>query len=454
MFTVEPHIARRGKVVMKSSVEEISPVKKKLIVEIEAEEVDRRIAKAYKQLGKQARIPGFRPGKIPVGILEGRFGKEVLEDVTRDLVNETLPQAMQESGTYPLSMPVIENDMPQKGHSFRYTAVLEVKPEIELKDYQGFSVEKEILSVTDEDVEKQVEEIRRSRGKLHTVEEDRGVQEGDYVAIRYEGFEDDQPVPGLQSDNHMLRVGSGEFHPDFEKRLVGLKKGTEESFRVDFEDDPRNKKLAGKNVDFKVEVQDMKAMELPDLDDEFAKGLGEKIETLEEMRNEIRKELTKREERRIDQDLKTRLLQKICDTVEFELPESLVEEELNRAIEGIQQNLSRSGSGLEQSGLDVVKLRQDLRTPAESRVKRMLVLSEIAQLNQIEVTEDDLSKGFAELAEGIGQEAELVRRYYEANNLLESYKDKLLEEKTLNYLVEGAKIFEVEADKISKENSQ
>jgi trigger factor len=233
-----------------------------------------------------------------------------------------------------------------------------------------------------------------------------------------------------------------------------LKKGTEESFRVDFEDDPRNKKLAGKNVDFKVEVQDMKAMELPDLDDEFAKGLGEKIETLEEMRNEIRKELTKREERRIDQDLKTRLLQKICDTVEFELPESLVEEELNRAIEGIQQNLSRSGSGLEQSGLDVVKLRQDLRTPAESRVKRMLVLSEIAQLNQIEVTEDDLSKGFAELAEGIGQEAELVRRYYEANNLVESYKDKLLEEKTLNYLVEGAKIFEVEADKISKENSQ
>lgn len=438
---------------MKSSVEEISSVKKKLIVEIEADEVDRRFAKAYKELGKQARIPGFRPGKIPLGILEGRFGKEVVQDVTRDLVNETLPQAMQESGTYPLSMPVIENDMPQKGKSFRYSAVLEVKPEFELKDYQGFSVEKEVLSVTDEDVEKQVEEIRRSRGQLHTVEENRGVREGDYVAIRYEGFEDGQPVSGLQSDNHMLRVGSGEFHPDFENRLVGLEKGSQESFRVNFEDDPRNKNLAGKNVDFEVEVLDIKEMELPTLDDDFAKNLSENIETLEDMRAEIRKELTKREERRIDQDLKGRLLQKVCDTVAFELPESLVEEELNRAVESVQQNLAQSGSSLESSGLDAVKLREDLRSPAESRVKRMLVLSEIARLNEIEVTDEDLSQGFAELAEGIGQEPGLVRRYYEANNLVDSYKDKLLEEKTLKYLVEGANIIDVEGDKINKDHS-
>ena len=127
---------------MKSSVEEISPVKKKLTVEIEAGEVDRKINKAYRDLGKQARIPGFRPGKIPIGILEGRFGREVMSDVTRDLVNETLPKALEDNDTFPLAMPTVENDLPRKGETFRYTAVMEVRPRFELESYQGIEVDK------------------------------------------------------------------------------------------------------------------------------------------------------------------------------------------------------------------------------------------------------------------------------------------------------------------------
>lgn len=438
---------------MKSSVEDISPVKKKLIVEIEPSEVDRKINNAYRDLGKQARLPGFRPGKIPMGILEGRFGKEVLNDVTRDLVNETLPKALEENDTFPLNAPTIENDLPKKGEAFRYSAVMEVRPSFELKEYMGLEVEKERFSVTDEDVDRQIEEIRRARGQLKALEEERGLREGDHAQFSYKGLENGEPIEGLQSDSHGLTVGSGDFHPDFEKRLIGLRPGESATIRVDFEEDYRDKNLAGRGVDFEVLLQDIQEMELPPLDDDFAKSLGASVESVEGLREEVRKELTKREEKRIDRDVKARLVDRISESVDFDLPESLVEQELNHAVESIGQNLSRSGSSLEQAGLDEAGLREELRPASEFRVKRMLILGEIAKQNDLQVSEEDLSNGFQELGASIGQEAGLVRRYYEANNLVDSYKDKLLEEKTLNYLLEGAKVNEVDPDKISKTNS-
>ena len=439
---------------MKSSVEEISPVKKKLTVEIEAGEVDRKINKAYRDLGKQARIPGFRPGRIPIGILEGRFGREVMSDVTRELVNETLPRALEENETFPLAMPTIENDLPRKGETFRYTAVMEVRPRFELESYQGIEVDKERLSVDEADVDKQIEEIRRARGQMKPVEEDRGVREGDYAVFSYKGLENGEPVEGLESDSHMLRVGSGDFHPELEKRLVGTRKGESTTIRVDFEEDYRDKNLAGKSVDFEIRLDDIKEMEMPALDDEFAKGLGaDGVATVEDLREEVRRELVKREEKRIDRDVKNRLMDRIAEGVDFALPETLVEQELESAVENIRQNISRSGSSLEQAGLDEAKLREELRPASEARVKRMLILGEVARLNDLEVTEEDVSQGFQELAAGIGQEAGIIRRYYEANNILDSYKEKLLEEKTLNFLLDGAKVSEVESDKISQKQS-
>jgi len=435
---------------MKSNVEEISPVKKKLIVEVEAEEVDKKIEKAYRDLGKSVSIPGFRKGRIPLNILEGRFGSQVLSDVTRDLVNESLPRALEESGAYPLTMPVIENDVLQKGTDFRYTAVMEVKPEINLGDYTGLEVEKEKFSVTKEEVEKQLQEIQRSRGQLHNVEENRGIREEDYVLLHYEGFENGEPVPGLKDENHMIRVGSGEFNTDLEARLVGLAKGNKEKIRVKFPDDYKDKNLAGKDIDFDIEILDIKEMELPALDDAFAQGMGAQFKTLEDVEREIEKELTRREESRVDREAKARLVEKICSGLEFDLPESLVDQELNSAVQSIKQNFERSGGDFEQSGLDLNALRENFREPAEFRVKRMLVLSEIAREQHMEVTEADLSKGFADLASGIGQDPGVIRRYYESNNLLEPFRDKLLEEKTLNWLMDNAKVNGVEPDKINK----
>lgn len=435
---------------MKTSVEEISPVKKKLVIEIGADAVDKKVNAAYKRLGKRAKIPGFRPGKVPRRVMENYFGTEVQQDVTRELVNETLPKAVEETETFPLTMPVIENEIVRAGQSFKYTAIMEVRPEFELKDYMGLEIEKEALSVTDVDVKNRLEEIRWNNGKLNPIELDRTVKEDDYVVIEYEGFEDGQPMEGVKSENFLLRVGSGDFHPELEKALVGRKKGELTEVTIKFEGTHYHPKLAGKSVDFKVTVTDLKEMELPELNDEFAKKLGDDFKDLQTLEKKVKEDIIKGEERRIDRELKKRLLEKISEGIEFDLPESLVEAEVHRATENIRQNLLRSGSSMEKAGLDERKLRENLRPGSEKRVKEMLILGKIAKDNGLSVDDVELTDGFRDLAQSMGQELQTVRQYYEANQLVDSFREGLLEEKILNYLVNGAKVIEPKADEKKK----
>jgi trigger factor len=437
---------------MKTSLEEISTVKKKLLVEVEAQEVDRKLNEAYKDLGKRAKIHGFRPGKIPRKILEQYFGEQVVEDVARGLVSETLPTAVEENQTYPLSMPMVENETLRAGQNFRYAAIIEVKPVFELKDYTALEVEKEALSITDEDVDKQVEEIRRANGTLKSLEEERGIQENDYAVLEYEAFEGDKALEGVKAQNFMLRVGSHDFHPEFEKKLSGLRVGETASIEVDFEEGYFHSRLAGKKVRFQVKVVDVKVMELPSLDDAFANSLGEDFPDLETLKSKVKEELIAKEEKRIDTALKKSLLKKISDTVDFELPESLVESEIRLAIDNVKQNLMRMGGSMEKAGLTEAKLRQDFRPASEKRVKDLLILGEIARQNDLTISEPELVEGFKDLAERSGQDAEVLQRYYEAKQLTDAFREKLLEEKTLNYLVKAANISEVNAAHFNHEN--
>jgi len=435
---------------MKTSVEDISPVKKKLSVEIEAEEVNEKVNEAYGTLRKKAKIRGFRQGKIPKNIMERYFGNQVAEQVTKDLVSETLPKAVEQTEITPLNMPAIENDALKIGQNFRYSAIMEVRPEFELKDYMGLEAEKEICSVTDEDVDRHLEEIRRNKGDLRAIDEDRGVKETDYVIIEYEGFENDQALEGIKSENFELRMGSNDFHPDFEKALIGLKKGDGAEIKVRYEDNHHHSKLVGKEIDFKVKVIDIKVMDLPELNDDFATNLGADIADLDSLKKMIKEDITAREEKRIGRDLEKKLLKEISDTVDFELPASLVESEIRFGIENIRQNLERSGSNLEKSGLSEERLRKEFRPASENRVKEKLILGEIARQNDLTINEMELTESFREMAENMGQDLQVVRRYYEANQLVDSLKQGLLEEKTLNFLVKGAKFKELAPDKMSR----
>ena len=438
---------------MKASLEDITPVKKKLLIEIESQEVDKKLNKAYGELRKNARIPGFRPGKVPRKILETHFGPQVAEDVTRVLINETFPKAIQEVETFPVGAPLLEKEILKQGQGFKYTAVMEVRPKFELMNYLGLEVKKEKGSVTEEDVQDQLEQIRKANGTLSSIEQDRPIKRDDYVVLEYDGFENEVPLEGIKATNYLLRVGSQEFHPKFEEALIGLNKQDETEIKVDFKESYYHEKLAGKSVNFKVKIIDIKEMVLAELNDEFAGNLGADLKNLEELKTKVREVFTAQEEKRIKRELNQRLLQQISDSVDFELPQSLVESEIHFAVENVKQNLIRNGSSIEKAGLSEEKLKKDFRPASEKRVKEILILGEIAKNEDIEVSEEDLMEGFKELASTTGQDVETLKGYYEARNLVDSLKEKLLEEKALNYLVEHAKILEVDKDVLGENKS-
>jgi trigger factor len=439
--------------VMKTSLEDISSVKKKLIIEIESKEVDKKINEAYRELGKRAKIPGFRPGKVPRKILERRFSDDVTEDVTRELINESFPQAITEVDTMPLGAPLLEKETLKQSENFKYSAVIEVRPQFELKDYLGIEVEKEKYSVTDKDVEDRIEQIRQSNGNMNSIEPTRAVREEDYVVLDYEAFEGESPLDDVKANNFLIKVGSNDFHPQFEKELVGLNRDDEVEIDVDFEEGHYNSNLAGKSVKFKVKIVDIKEMVLPELNDEFAKNLGADFNTLEDLRTKIQEMISNQENNRIDKEMKDRLLNKITESVDFETPQVLIESELDYAVENFKQSLTRSGSSFEQTGITEEKLRSDFRPASEKRVKEMLVLEHIAKTDKITVGEEELGEAYNDLAANMGMDAEVVRQYYEARDLVDSLKEKLIAEKTLNYLVESAKVFELDRDALSENKS-
>ena len=433
---------------MKATVEEISPVKKKILVEISANDVDKKIDSAFKKYGKSAKIKGFRPGKVPMKVLERYYGDQVMYEVTNSIIQETLPMAMKETETWPLNMPTLENDdLLVKGQDFKYTAVMEVRPEFELKDYTGVEVEKQTCVIDDEDVDKQVKAILRSQGTMEEMTDDRGIEKDDYAVINYKGFEGEEPVNGMKAENYSLSIGEGNFYPGFEDELIGSKKGDKKDIVIDFKEDYVNPKLAGKSIRFDVEVTDIKVMKLPELNDDFVKGLGVEFETVDDLKSKIKEDLILREEKRIENELRNSILEKISDSVVFELPESLIESEINASVENMKQNFLRSGVTFEKLGLDLEKMKSELRPTAEKNVKAALILGEIANLNKIDVDDDELSLRFEDMANETGHPAETIRKYYEANDLVESFRESMIKEKTLKYLVENASVTEVEPEK-------
>ena len=435
---------------MKTTLEDINPVKKKLLVEIDSKEVDKRLNQAYGEIRKKAKIPGFRPGKVPRKILETYFGSQVIDDVTRGLISESFPKAVDEVKTFPLGQPILEKEALKQGQDFNYSAIIEVRPEFEVKDYLGLDVEKEMFSISEEDVQKRLEEIREANGKMASIEEERLIRDGDFVIVDYEGFEDGQLLEDVKSSNLLVKVGKNDFHPKFDEALIGLKKEDETEVGIDFEEDFYHTKLAGKSVNFKIKIVDIKELVLPELNDEFASNLGADLKDLDGLKNELRKAITSQEEKRIDGELKRRLLEKISEGIDFELPEVLIDAEIDFSARRLNDNLERSGSSLEKAGISEAGLKKEFRPASEKRVKEMLILDRIAKQDQIDIDDDDLEEGYGKLAESMGQDVETVKKYYEARGQMDSLKEELLKEKTLNYLVDHANISEVERDALSQ----
>jgi trigger factor len=429
---------------MQANLEDISLVKKKVVVVVPSDEVDKKIKQAYQEVQQKVKIPGFRQGRVPRQILEKRFADKVAEDVATSLINETLPKAFEDTKAVPLTEPVLEKkSLLKQGDSFKYSAAIEVRPEFEIKDYLEIDIEKEKLLVTEEQVLNRIDKIRESRGDLVSVDEKRPVRHGDYVAIDYEAFEGATPLENMKMKGAIIKVGNGSIHPEFDQALIGLNKGDETRVSIDYADDHTPRTLAGKHVDFNVKILDIKWLNLPDLDDNFAKELDPDIKGLEDLKRKVNELLIKDEEQRIEKEMKQKLLQKISETVDFELPQGIVDAELEQALSNVKQELMEQGGDFTQLGVSEKKVRDDFRAASEKRVKEMFVLGKISILEGLKLSEEEVAKGFGDIAAVTNQPVETIQKYYEANNLMDRFRESLMEEKTLNYLVEHAKVVEV-----------
>ena len=399
---------------MSVQVENLEKNMAKLTIEVAAEEVEKAIQAAYlKEKGKIS-MPGFRKGKVPRKMIEKMYGEAVFyEDAANTLIQENYPAAVEESGIDIVSRPTIDVVQIESGKPFIFTAEVAVRPEVKLGKYLGVQVTKIDTSVSDEEVEAAVEKERNNNARTVTVT-DRPIANGDTAVIDFEGFVDGVAFEGGKGENHPLEIGSHTFIDNFEDQLVGKNAGDEVEVNVTFPEQYQAADLAGKPATFKVKINEIKAKELPELDDEFAQDVSE-FDTLAEYKESLKKNLEEKKENEAKRTKEDEAVQKIIDKSKMDIPEAMIDTQCETMIEEFAQRIAQSGLSMDQylqfSGLTVDGLKEQVRPEALSRIQASLVLEQIAKDENIEVSDDDVNAEIEKMAASYGMEADKLKEY-------------------------------------------
>lgn len=413
-----------------------------LTVEVNVETVNEGLNKAFQKVSKEVNIPGFRKGKIPRQLFEKRFGVESLYQEALDFIlPDAYAKAVDETGIFPVDRPEIDVEQLEKGKELIFKATVTVKPEVKLGEYKGLEVEKLDDTVTDEDVNEEIKTLQERQAEL-VVKEDGEVEDGNTVVIDFEGFVDGEAFEGGKSENYSLEIGSNSFIPGFEEQLIGSKSGEETDIEVTFPEEYHAEELAGKQATFKVKIHEIKAKELPELDDEFAKDVDDKVETFEELKTSIKNRLTESKKNEADQKLRNDLVEKATANAEIELPEIMIDNEVDRMIQEFEQSLQMQGMNLELyfqfSGQDEAALREQMKSDAEQRVRTSLTLEAIVKAENLEADEEAVDEEIKKMAEMNNMDVEEVKNIMAAN--MDGLKADLKLQKAIEFLVENSKI--------------
>ena len=424
---------------MKTTVEEISTIKKKILIEIPEDEVKKEIDSFYVDLGKKTRIKGFRPGKAPRNILERHFKDYAKAEVTQKIVEDSFPKALTETNLQPVASPVIEPGEIEPGKDFQFSATVEIKPDIQLEGYTGLTIEGKKEEIKEEEVEERLKNLQDLHANLKTLAEPRPIQSGDFAVIDYEAKMDGKSLQEGKGADFTLEVGSGRFIPALEEKLVGLRLEEEKELDVAFPEDYGYKKWAGKTVSFQVKIKEIKEKVLPVLDDEFAKDLGD-YSTLDELKAKLREEIQKEKASALDRQLKDQLIEQLLKTNLFDVPDSLVDEQTKALVSDMKLRLASQGMDIKNLGVTEEKLQEDYKEAAQKQVHTYLILEKIAQQEGITVTDEEADNRLKEISERSRQKFDAVKRYYEKNGLIPEVKAGILNDKTLSFLLEKAHV--------------
>ena len=411
---------------MSVKVENLENNMAKLTIEVSAEELEKALEAAYQKEKKNITVHGFRKGKAPRAMIEKMYGAGVFyEEAANSLMQANYPSAVEESGVDVVSRPVVDVVQLEKGKDFIFTAEVAVKPEVTLGKYMGVTVTKVDTGVTDEEVDAEINNQRVNNARTVSVT-DRAVEPTDIAVIDFEGFVDGVAFAGGKGENYSLEIGSHSFIDSFEDQLVGKNVGDEVEVNVTFPAEYQAPELAGKPAMFKVKINEIKAKELPELDDEFASEVSE-FETLAEYKADVKKNLEEKKQASAKEAKTEEALQKIIEKSKMDIPEAMLDTQCENMLEEFAQRIAQSGLSMEQylqfSGLTIANLKDQVRPEALSRIQSRLVLEQVAKEENIEVSDDEVNSEIEKMAEAYGMEADKLKEYMGENERKSMKKD-------------------------------
>ncbi len=420
-------------------VEDISPIKKKLLFDISWSEVKKELDSVYKDVGKKAKVKGFRQGKIPRNILESMYKEYAQEETITKLVNKYYWDALKDNNIVAVGQPDIEQKGLDEERNFTFTATVEVEPAIEPKGYVGLDLVKEEHDVIDDDVEKRLQEVRDMFATMEEVEAERGIGEGDFAVIDFEGTLDGNNLKEMKADNYLLEMGSKTFIPGFEEQLTGMKKGQTKEIKINMPDDYHASHLAGKEVVFSVALKNIKEKKLPNVDEKFIKNF-DKYETLDDLKKDILKTLEEENRARSTTTLKNLIIDKLLEANEFEVPPTFVNRQVSFMIADMQRRMTMRGMKQQEPSELYTRFYDLYKDDALKVVKTILLIKSIADQESVSVSDNEIDEKIKEIAEQRAQSYESLKKSLVEGNMIEDIKSEILNTKVFRLIENKANI--------------
>ena len=413
----------------------------KFKMEFTAEEFEDAIVKVYQKQKDNFQIDGFRKGKAPRSLIEKRYGETIFfDDAINNLFSLNYPLAMDELDLNVIDYPKTEMSQIKKGEGFDITVTVEVYPEFEVKDYKGVEIDRVPAEVTDEDVDKEISNMADRNSRM--VEVDRPAQDGDTVLIDYAGFVGDEQFEGGTAERYPLKLGSGSFIPGFEDQLIGASKDEEVEVKVTFPEEYHSEELAGKEAIFKCKVHEIKEKEVPAIDDDFVKDVSE-FDTLDELKASKKEELQKAADARAEDQMKNSVIEKIFEANDIDVPNAMVEEEINSSLQQFDQQLRVQGMDLntyiQYMGEDMESFRENIREDAFKKTKTRMLVAKIVDQEEFEVSEDEIKEYLEDMAKQYGMEVDKLVEAIGPQNI-ETVSGDLKMRKAIDFVYENAVI--------------
>jgi trigger factor len=414
--------------------------KRILNVTIPAEEVDQQFVAVTAKVREAATLPGFRKGKVPLDIVTKNYSQEIHQEVLDQLFSKSYQQALQETKSVPIQKPKLEKIDLTKGKPMSYQVLIEVLPKVKLGNYKGLKLKAPKIVVTDADVNQVLENLRQQSAILEPVT-GRPSRKGDIVTLDFSGTKDGIPVPGVKAEGYNLELGAGQTIEDFEKNLEGVAEAETKVFDGHFPEDYHAKEIAGQTIAFKATVKSIREKKLPEVNDEFAKEVGN-FTSLDELKNRVKQDLEKEKEKNNRILLSDQVMKELSKTTQVKVPEVLVERSLDNLVHDYEERMVRQKTTWAEMGMTADELKKKNHEIVENELKARLALSEIADVEKIEPAEEDVNEEVTRLAQASRQRPEVVRNYLNKTDNWDELRDRVKGNKTVDFIIAQAKISE------------